>query len=153
MIEDLGDDELRGRELEVSLRKDICHEHRVVDRMVKSLGREDGITRVIRGDREVVILRTVNCSSSLHRTGARTGSKNGLPALEEKIRDSITEGHPAFSGTPAPGTLDGGPIARPQPGEEAWNTLGPESNHQPRSGGHGQENLCGGLQVPGRVAG
>jgi hypothetical protein len=58
-VEDLGDDELRGRELEVSLREDIGHGHnRVVGRMVKALKREDGITRVIREDREVHLVAT-----------------------------------------------------------------------------------------------
>jgi hypothetical protein len=56
---DRGDDELRGRELEVSLREDIGHGHnRVVGRMVKALKREDGITRVIREDREVHLVAT-----------------------------------------------------------------------------------------------
>lgn len=58
-VEDLGDDELRGRELEVSLREDIGHGHnRVVGRMVKALKQEDGITRVIREDREVHLVAT-----------------------------------------------------------------------------------------------
>lgn len=38
-VEDLGDDELRGLDLEVSFREDIGHGHnRVVGRMVKALG-------------------------------------------------------------------------------------------------------------------
>jgi hypothetical protein len=58
-VEDLGEDELRGRELEVSLREDIAHEYsRVVDRMVKNLAKEDGITGVIREDREVLLVAT-----------------------------------------------------------------------------------------------
>lgn len=58
-VEDLGADPLRGRELEVSLREDIAHEYsRVVDRMVKSLAKEDGITGVIREDREVLLVAT-----------------------------------------------------------------------------------------------
>ena len=58
-VEDLGDDELRGRELEVSLREDIVFEHnRVVGRMVKALKQEDGITRVLREDREVLLVAT-----------------------------------------------------------------------------------------------
>lgn len=58
-VEDLGEDELRGRELEVSLREDVAHEYsRVVDRMVKNLAKEDGITGVIREDREVLLVAT-----------------------------------------------------------------------------------------------
>lgn len=58
-VEDLGDDELRGRELEVSLREDIAFEHnRVVGRMLKALKQEDGITRVVREDREILIVAT-----------------------------------------------------------------------------------------------
>jgi hypothetical protein len=58
-VEDLGEDPLRGRELEVSLREDIAHDHsRVVDRMVKNLAKEDGITGVIREDREVLLVAT-----------------------------------------------------------------------------------------------
>lgn len=64
-VEDLGDDELRGRELEVSLREDIVHEHnRVVGRMIKALKQEDGITRVIREDREVLLVTTPDWSTS-----------------------------------------------------------------------------------------
>jgi hypothetical protein len=58
-VEDLGEDALRGRELEVSLREDIAHEHsRQVDRLVKTLAKEDGITGVIREDREVLLVAT-----------------------------------------------------------------------------------------------
>lgn len=58
-VEDLGEDELRGRELEVSLREDVAHEYsRMVDRMVKNLAKEDGITGVIREDREVLLVTT-----------------------------------------------------------------------------------------------
>jgi hypothetical protein len=58
-VEDLGADPLRGRELEVSFREDIAHEYsRVVDRMVKNLAKEDGITGVIREDREVLLVAT-----------------------------------------------------------------------------------------------
>jgi hypothetical protein len=58
-VEDLGEDELRGRELEVSLREDIAHEHsREVDRLVKSLAKEEGITGVVREDREVLLVTT-----------------------------------------------------------------------------------------------
>lgn len=60
-VEDLGNDELRGRELEVSLREDIVHEHnRVVGRMIKALKQEDSITRVIREDREVLLVATTD---------------------------------------------------------------------------------------------
>jgi hypothetical protein len=63
-VEDLGDDELRGRELEVSLREDIVFEHnRVVGRMLKALKQEDGITRVIREDREVLLVATTTWST------------------------------------------------------------------------------------------
>ena len=58
-VEDLGEDTLRGRELEVSLREDIAHEYsRQVDRLVKTLAKEDGITSVIRADREVLLVAT-----------------------------------------------------------------------------------------------
>jgi hypothetical protein len=58
-VEDLGEDALRGRELEVSLREDIAHEHsRMVDRLVKTLAKEDGITGVVREDREVLLVAT-----------------------------------------------------------------------------------------------
>ena len=59
-VEDLGADAIRGRELEVSLREDVAHEYsRVVDRMVKNLAKENGITGVIREDREVLLVATV----------------------------------------------------------------------------------------------
>lgn len=58
-VEDLGEDALRGRELEVSLREDIAHEYsRMVDHMVTNLAKEDGITGVIREDREVLLVTT-----------------------------------------------------------------------------------------------
>ena len=80
-VEDLGDDELRGRELEVSLREDIGHEHnRVVGRMVKDLGKEDGITRVIREDREVLLVATVTWSTDRLQEWV-------AGYLEDKIRD------------------------------------------------------------------
>ncbi len=58
-VEDLGGDALRGRELQVSLREDIAHEHsRVVDRMARTLAKEDGITSVVREDRELLLVAT-----------------------------------------------------------------------------------------------
>lgn len=58
-VEDLGEDALRGRELEVSLREDIAHEYsREVDRLVKTLAKEDGITTAFREDREVLLVTT-----------------------------------------------------------------------------------------------
>lgn len=64
VVEDLGDDERRGRELEVSLREDIVHEHnRVVGRMIKALKQEGGIMRVIRVDREVLLVATPDLST------------------------------------------------------------------------------------------
>ena len=43
----------------MSLREDIAHEYsRMVDRMVKNLAKEDGITGVIREDREVLLVTT-----------------------------------------------------------------------------------------------
>jgi hypothetical protein len=80
-VEDLGDDELRGRELEVSLREDIVFEHnRVVGRMLKALKQEDGITRVIREDREVLLVATPTWSTTrLHEWVARY--------LQDNIRD------------------------------------------------------------------
>jgi hypothetical protein len=80
-VEDLGDDELRGRELEVSLREDIGHEHnRVVGRMVKALKQEDGITRVIREDREVLLVATPTWSTDRLQEWVSS-------YLEDKIRD------------------------------------------------------------------
>jgi hypothetical protein len=80
-VEDLGDDELRGRELEVSLREDIAHEHnRVVGRMIKALKQEDGITRVIREDREVLLVATPDWS-------ARRMEEWVAGYLEENVRD------------------------------------------------------------------
>lgn len=58
-VEDLGGHPLRGRELEVALREDIAHRHsRTVDRLVKNLMKEQGITEVIREDREVLLVAT-----------------------------------------------------------------------------------------------
>ena len=58
-VEDLGEDALRGRELEVSLREDIAHEYsREVERLVKTLAKEDGITAAFREDREVLLVTT-----------------------------------------------------------------------------------------------
>lgn len=58
-VEDLGEDELRGRGLEVSLREDIAHEYsREVDRLVKALAKEEGISGVVRDDREVLLVTT-----------------------------------------------------------------------------------------------
>jgi hypothetical protein len=80
-VEDLGDDELRGRELEVSLREDIGHEHsRIVDRMVKALKREDGISRVIREDREVLLVATLTWSTDRLQEWV-------AGYLEENVRD------------------------------------------------------------------
>lgn len=63
-VEDLGDDVLRGRELEVALREDIVHEHsRVVGPMIKALKEEDGITRVLREDREILLVATPTWST------------------------------------------------------------------------------------------
>jgi len=60
-VEDLGEDELRGRELEVSLREDIAHEYsREVDRLVKALAREEGISGAVREDREVLLVTTTS---------------------------------------------------------------------------------------------
>ncbi|MDQ0079121.1 hypothetical protein [Arthrobacter oryzae] len=58
-VEDLGEDELRGRELEVSLREDIAHEYsREVDGLLKTLVKEEGITGAFREDREVLLVNT-----------------------------------------------------------------------------------------------
>lgn len=58
-VGDLGEDPLRGREIDVSLREDIAHEHSpLVDRLASDLGRQDGITGVIREDREVLLVAT-----------------------------------------------------------------------------------------------
>jgi hypothetical protein len=80
-VEDLGDDALRGRELEVSLREDIGHEHnRVVGRMVKALNQEEGITRVVREDREVLLVATPSWSTDRLQEWVSN-------YLEDKIRD------------------------------------------------------------------
>lgn len=80
-VEDLGDDELRGRELEVSLREDTGHEHnRVVGRMDKALKQKDGITRVIREDREVLLVATPTWSTDRLQEWVSS-------YLEDKIRD------------------------------------------------------------------
>ena len=64
-VEDLGEDPIRGRELEVSLREDVAHEYsRVVDRMVKNLAKENGITGAIREDREVLLVTTPTWDAS-----------------------------------------------------------------------------------------
>jgi hypothetical protein len=43
----------------VSLREDIVFDHnRIVGRMIKALKQEDGITRVIREDREILLVAT-----------------------------------------------------------------------------------------------
>lgn len=60
-IKDLGGDELRGRELEVSLREDIAHEHSpMVGRLVKTLAKQEGIAGVVREDREVLLVATAS---------------------------------------------------------------------------------------------
>lgn len=60
-VENLGEDPLRGRELEVSLREDVAHEYsRAVDGMVKKLAKESGIIGVIREDRELLLVATPN---------------------------------------------------------------------------------------------
>lgn len=64
-VENLGDDAIHGREMEVSLREDIAHEHsRNVDRLAKDLEKQDGITGVIREDREVLLVATPTWSTS-----------------------------------------------------------------------------------------
>ncbi|WP_323960985.1 hypothetical protein GC088_04795 [Arthrobacter sp. JZ12] len=58
-VEDLGENFLRGRELELGIREDIAHEHsRTVDRLAKELKKQDGITGVVREDREVLLVQT-----------------------------------------------------------------------------------------------
>lgn len=58
-VEDLGGHPVRGRELEVALREDVSFVlSLVVDRMVKKLRKEQGITEVIREDREVLLVAT-----------------------------------------------------------------------------------------------
>jgi hypothetical protein len=80
-VEDLGADPQRGRELELSLREDLAHRHtQVVDRMVRNLAKEDGITGVIREDREVVLVATATWQPArLHEWATRY--------LEHNIRD------------------------------------------------------------------
>lgn len=58
-VKDLGEDPRRVRELELSFREDIAHEHsRTVDRLAKQLKKQDGITGVLREDREVLLVAT-----------------------------------------------------------------------------------------------
>lgn len=58
-VEDLGHDLQRGRELELGIREDIAHEHSsTVDRLAKELKKQDGITGVLREDREVLLIAT-----------------------------------------------------------------------------------------------
>jgi hypothetical protein len=67
-VEDLGDDPVRGRELEVSLREDVAHEHSgVVDALVESLAGQDGVGGAVREDREVVLVRTEWDAARLQR--------------------------------------------------------------------------------------
>jgi hypothetical protein len=64
-VVDPGGDPLRARELEVSLREDIAHEHsRMVDRLATNLTKEDGITGVIREDRDVLLVATPGWSTA-----------------------------------------------------------------------------------------
>ncbi len=58
-VEDLGEDAVRGRGLEVSLREDIANEHsRTMNRLATALAKQDGITGVVREDREVLLVAT-----------------------------------------------------------------------------------------------
>jgi hypothetical protein len=80
-VEDLGEDALRGRELEVSLREDIAHEHsRTVDRLAGALGKQDGITGVVREDSELLLVATPGWS-----TGQLEEWTTGY--LERNVRD------------------------------------------------------------------
>lgn len=75
-VEDLGKDELRGREIELSLREDIAHEYsRKVDWMAKILAKEDGITGVVREDREVLLVATSSWDSINSNIGASAISR------------------------------------------------------------------------------
>jgi len=65
----------------VSLREDIVHEHnRVVGRVIKALKQEDGITRVIREDREVLLVATPDWSTDRLQRWV-------VGYLEENVRD------------------------------------------------------------------
>lgn len=81
-VEDLGEDELRGRELEVFLREDIAPEHsRQVDRLVRTLVKEEGISGAVREDREVLLVTTPRWSAEqLHQWVTRY--------IEDKIYSS-----------------------------------------------------------------
>ncbi|MBM7782564.1 hypothetical protein [Arthrobacter tumbae] len=58
-VEDLGNHPLRGRELELSVREDTAGERSsVVDQLAVDLGATDGITGVVREDREVLLIAT-----------------------------------------------------------------------------------------------
>jgi len=60
-VDDLGEDAVRGREFEVALREDVAHEHsRTVDRLVKKLAAEEGVTRAFREDREILLVTAPN---------------------------------------------------------------------------------------------
>ncbi|MFE8884706.1 hypothetical protein ACFYLX_02545 [Pseudarthrobacter enclensis] len=70
-VEDLGEDPLRGRELEVALREDIAHKYsRIVDRMAENLAKENGITSVIREDREILLVGTLAGRVNAWRNGS-----------------------------------------------------------------------------------
>ena len=65
----------------MSLREDIVHEHnRVVGRVIKALKQEDGITRVIREDREVLLVATPDWSTDRLQRWV-------VGYLEENVRD------------------------------------------------------------------
>ena len=64
-VEDLGDDPRRGRELELGFREDIAHYHsHTVDGLAKDLEALDGISGVLREDREVLLVATPTWTTS-----------------------------------------------------------------------------------------
>ncbi|MDR6556684.1 hypothetical protein J2809_001026 [Arthrobacter pascens] len=61
----------------MSLREDIAHEYsQEVDRLVKTLAKEDGITGAVREDCEVLLVTT-------HPAGTRNNSNNGSHVISK----------------------------------------------------------------------
>lgn len=80
-VEDLGSGSSRGRELELGIREDIAHEHSgTVDRLARELGKEDGITGVLREDREVLLVATTTWTAAQLKDWA-------LRYLRENVRE------------------------------------------------------------------
>lgn len=72
-VEDVGEDEVQNRALEVSLREDISYQHSEdIDRLIEILENEEGISSAFREDREVFLVFTPSWSTEqLHHWVAR----------------------------------------------------------------------------------